>query len=467
MRIALFLLISIPAFGQHLDTTKVFSLDEYLNWVRKFHPIMQQAALLEKSATAELMVAKGNFDPEGFGEYEDKSFDQKNYFRVGEAGLKVPTWWGADVKLSYLWSNGTFLNNSAILPENGQAVLGIEVPLLQGVVIDQRRVQVKQAELLQTGNEAERNSIINNLLLESIEAYWDWANKYQLVQIYNTSLQLAEDRFRIIKESFLQGDKPAIDTLESMIQLQNRQQQLSQAKVELQNATLQLSNYLWYENTTPLEISPSLRPEELSRDIQVDLQDISITDVGQTHPDLQILSIKQEQLVIKEKLKREALKPQLRLNYNFLGTGFNLASGQEGSPVVQNLFTENYKWGVNFSYPLFLRKARGGLQLVRLEQLENNYKMENKSLNIVNKINGILQLLRTTYEQVNRQQSIVRNYSALLEAENIKFEIGESSIFLLNNREQKLIESQMKLLKLQVSLQKLQWKLRWAQGMLK
>ena len=59
---------------------------------------------------------------------------------------------------------------------------------------------------------------------------------------------------------------------------------------------------------------------------------------------------------------------------------------------------------------------------------------------------------------------MVINYQSLLDAETEKFRVGESSIFLLNSREQKLIEAQMKLNKLQSEFQKLKWKLRGANG---
>lgn len=73
-------------------------LEEYMDWVRSFHPVMQQARLLTSQADANLLSSRGTFDPKAFGSYERKSFDQKNYFQVGEAGIKIPTWIGADVK---------------------------------------------------------------------------------------------------------------------------------------------------------------------------------------------------------------------------------------------------------------------------------------------------------------------------------------------------------------------------------
>jgi outer membrane protein TolC len=440
-----------------------------LTWVRAYHPVMQQANLLENKADASLLEARGVFDPKWFSDYEDKSFDQKNYFRIGEAGLKIPTWWGIDVKMAYLWSNGQFLNPEGNLPTNGQAIIGVEIPLLQGLVFDQRRAQVQQARLLRDGNEAFRRTIVNDLFIKAIDTYWKWAYKNQIRQVFENSLNLAQDRFQLVKSSFEQGDKPAIDTLESLIQIQNRQLQYRQAQVDFRNATLDLSNFLWFEDLMPLEVSENLRPEDLQADwnfLEEKPNDDFIRNIADSHPELQSILIKQEQLNIKEKLKREEFKPNLRFNYNFLGNGFDWTDNNSSETVVNNLVTENYKWGLKFSYPLLLRKERGGLQLVRIEQLENQYKLGEKQLKILNKINAIYQQLETTFGQINTLESMVINYETLLDAEFEKFRIGESSIFLLNSREQKLIDSQMKLNKLQTEFQKLKWKLRGAKGQL-
>lgn len=469
IRVLFFLLFPIWVSGQNIDTTQTFSLDRYLNWVRTYHPIMQQAALLENRANASELEARGVFDPKWFGEYDDKSFDQKNYFRIGEAGLKIPVWWGADIKVGYLWSNGIFLNPENNLPANGQALAGIEIPLLQGLAFDQRRAQVKQARLLKDANEATRKAIVNELLSKAIETYWKWAFQNQVLNVYQNALDLAEVRFENIKQSFIQGDKPAIDTLESMIQIQNRQIQYNEASIAYQNATLELSNFLWFENLTPLEITNNLQPEELEQLWNFQDERPSndfLRNLTQTHPELQSIVIKQEQLNIKERLKREQFKPNLRINYNLLGDGFDWTSSSSDAAPLNNLITENYKWGVNFSYPLFLRKERGGLELVRLDQLENQYKLKEKELKIKNKVNAIFQQIEITFAQLQTLQSTVVNYEKLLEAENEKFRIGESSIFLLNSREQKLIEAQLKLKKQQAEFQKLRWKLEWAKGVL-
>jgi len=184
--IVLIILSSYSIKAQTITPNKVFPIDSFLNWVATYHPIMQQANLLDDEADALRMKARGSLDPKVYGDYEDKSFDQKNYFQVGEAGLKIPTWFGVDVKAAYTWSNGIFLDGSDQLPANGQAVLGVEIPLVQGLLFDQRRAQIQQAELYRAANEAERRDIVNNLMLDAAEGYWKWVYQFQVLQVFET-----------------------------------------------------------------------------------------------------------------------------------------------------------------------------------------------------------------------------------------------------------------------------------------
>ena len=68
---------SATLWGQS-DTT-VLTFLEYLEVVREEHPVAKQASLLLENAAAELLTAKGNFDPKLSSDYSQKRFDRKNY----------------------------------------------------------------------------------------------------------------------------------------------------------------------------------------------------------------------------------------------------------------------------------------------------------------------------------------------------------------------------------------------------
>ena len=466
------LLGSISLLGQALDQSKIFTLDAYMEWVRSHHPVSRQAALLSSQAEAAMRMARGHFDPKLSSDMSQKSFDEKTYFTLIENELKIPSWFGMEFKAAYDWTNGVFLNPENNLPTSGQAVAGLKWSVLQGLVIDERRAALKQARILRQANEAERRRLVNELMNEAAKAYWSWAFAFRVLNIYDEAFALAEVRLEGIRQSFLQGDKPAIDTLEAFIQVQDRQLLVNQAQLSYQEAGLKLSNFLWSTSNEPLEIRPTLRPEGL-RETPFAPPTPLITDNWSSllsqHPDLLKYDFKQSQLRIDRRLAVEQLKPRLDLEYNFLADGLNFnnkPSNNGDSPLLQNLITNNYKWGIQFSVPILLRKERGKLQMVDIKIAENDLKRRNKRQELSNKLSTYQQQLNTTGDQITLYERMVVNYRDLLAAENEKFKIGESSLFLINSREQKLIDARLKLLKFQADYRKLQAGALWAAGVL-
>ena len=70
------------------DNNLVLTEEQYLQLVKTQHPVFRQAFLLRTRAEAEQLKARGAFDPKLFGDVEQKSYDQKNYFTLGEGGVK-------------------------------------------------------------------------------------------------------------------------------------------------------------------------------------------------------------------------------------------------------------------------------------------------------------------------------------------------------------------------------------------
>ncbi len=463
------LVFSAQLHAQPMDSLQVFTEAAYLDWVKEYHPIIQRANLLQRAAEAYQLKARGGFEPKVEGSIQQKSFDGKTYFTIGQTGLKIPTWLGAEVKAGYHWTNGVFLNPENNLPTNGQAFVGVNWSLGRGLRIDERRATLKKARLLEEANEAERQQQVNNLLLEAGKAYWEWVYAYNSMQIQEEGLRLSSIRLEGVRGSFLQGDKPAIDTLESLIQVQNREIALNEAMVQYDNQSRILSNFLWYENELPLEVSDLLRPPNYE---EIDLSNVRLNltqlldQLPEDHPTLQAYRVKLAQLEIDRRLKAEQLKPQIDVELNLLSDGFdfvNTPKDFEGGNF-NALLTENYKAGINVSMPIFNRKTRGDLELVDLKLLETNYLLRQKSQDIKNKILNYQGVLDNTKQQIVINQSTIDNYQILLDAENEKFRFGESSIFLLNSREQKLIESQLKLIKLLTLYRKNRLALLWATG---
>ncbi len=450
----------------------LLTLDRFLKEVASYHPAAANARMLQDQAAAGLTYAKGAFDPKLYADWEQKSFDGKNYFTMGSSGLKMQTPYALSLKSEFNIARGQFLNPENKLPSEGQAVVGVSLPLLNGLIIDPERAGLQQARLGILSGEAQQRIQMNDLLFQAGLAYVNWAIAFNQVEIFRKAVDVARQRLDIMAESFRQGDKPAVDTLETFIQWQNRQFDLSESALELANAAQTLEAFFWTPGQTPqgrgvaLGKQPVLLPDS-SEALPTALNDL-LTGLADRHPELRQLQLDLQTLAVDRRLAAEQFKPRLDLSYNFLAAGTDFLSPVNGGggALLRDLLTENYKWGLNFSFPLLLRKEQGKIQQVKLKQQMTSNKLEQKKAELEAKIGNYFNELQTTTRQVALYEAVAQNYSILLQTEQIKFNMGESSVFLLNTREQKLIEAQIKLVKLRGLYQKNRLALFWAAGQL-
>ena len=417
---------------------KTFSFQEYLGYVKKYHPLVKQANLVLNTGEANLMRARGSFDPKIEVDFNTKEFKNTEYYNELSAAFKVPVWYGIEFKANYENNSGEFLNPDMTTPEDGLYSVGVSISLAQGLIMNDRMASLKKARFFQDQTKAERDLLVNQLLYEASIAYFNWLQAYKEEQIYINFLNNASTRLKAIKRSYDEGDKAAIDTLEAKITVQNWLLGRKVAKLKRQKAGLYASNYLWLDDV-PLEFEDQVIPELPTRIIlssSLSLQGISADSLFLTdHPKLRSLDSKMESLKVDRRLKSNKLLPRLDFQYNFL------ASDSE----QQYLFnTSNYKAMVNFSMPIFLRKERGDLKLSKLKLQDINYEISASSLSIRNKTTAVKTEIVSLNEQEEVIQSIVEDYKVLLKGEERKFFLGESSLFLINSREQSLITSQLK-----------------------
>lgn len=382
--------------------------------------------------------------------------------------MRIPAWWGIEAKAEYNMYRGNFLNPQNNVPDGGQALIGISLPVAQGLLTDEWRTVLRQAKIFEESSEFERISILNDLLFNAAQDYWDWAYQFNNYTLVNAALRFAEERFIATKQSYLLGDVPAIDTLEAFIQVQNLQFNLNEALIQYRNAGFKLSNYLWNENLTPLEITEKTQPLlfdnfNFNEIISNDSLEQIIQAIAKSHPEIKWLQFAIKILEAERRLKTEYLKPRINFNYNLLSArqlNFN------NDPAVANIFNTNYKWGFNVSFPLFLGKSRGEFKLMRLKIQEANFKLQFKNTELVNKVQSYFNELLILRDQVALYNEATNNYRILLDSEVIRFNTGESSIFLINTRQMKLLEFKVKLVEVKAKYFKSLAGLAWASGTL-
>jgi outer membrane protein TolC len=450
------------------DTGRIFGLADLLTYVTLRHPVARQAGLLPERARQEVRFARGQFDPAATSKYYGKTFGGKDYFHDWDSQLRVPLWFGADVKAGFERGVGTFVNPENYTAPVGLSYVGISVPLAQGLLMDERRAAVRQAQALQGLAKAERRGALNKLQLQAAKDYWDWTLSYQRQELLRQNAELAAVRLRAVRERVRLGDLAAIDSVEALTELQNRQAQLVQARVQWQNATLQLSNYLWDEQQQPRELPAEVRPQGLPGPagwLPLPPDSLAaLTELArQLHPDLQKSRAKLLQLGLERRLLNNKLLPKLTLDYNVLQAG-QLFNPETGASFQGTYLQNNYKLGLSFAYPLLLRQERAKLQLNRLKLRDTELALQQDTRNIQTGVRVVANDWEALREQLALQEQVVLNAARLRDGEQSRFENGESSVFLLNAREASLVSARVKLAELQAKYAQTQATLRWAAG---
>jgi len=439
---------------------KSLKLQEFYEIIFKYHPVAKQAFLMPELAKQELRIARGAFDPKLAADFVNKKYDDKEYYNKLDAYLKVPVWTNTDLKIGRERNTGVFLDGENTVPQGGLTYAGIELPLGQGLIIDQRRALFKQAQIFQSIALAEQQKMLNKLILNAAKDYWEWYFSFRQLVLADSAFNFATQNYNAVKQRVTLGDLANIDSVEAKIFYQDRLVLLQQSQLDWKNASLQLGNYLWKDSNQPAELADDVFPEITASQTVLPNETTAneLLEFAKTnHPELIKNKGKISQLDIDRRLGAEMLKPVLNVQYNFL-------TRPDGSFSEFNLLQNNYKFGANFSFPLFLRKERGKLQLVKIKLLQTKNEQAELNRNIITELNQSFNNLINMRNQLNVVNNMVLNYEQLLKGEIKKFENGESSLFLVNSRQSKLIESQLKQASLKSKLQKEKALLYWAAG---
>ena len=429
---------------QSLRAQEGLSLEKYLELVKMNHPFVKQAQLKIDASEANLMKSRGAFDPKLNFNQKEKNFKGINYYKNQKTQLIVPTYFGIQLDAQVQESSGFYLN-----PENntdGQLYgIGGSIDLSQGILSNPRQIALKQAKLF-TKQAKERNALeVNEILTAASHAYLDWYKAYKSYQIIEQFVSNAFFRFEGVKKRVNTGDLAAIDSTEARIAYFQRQIERENAQLDYQKNKIEVSNFIWFESQPFVlsnEIEPELNEEDFVMLFKADSLEI------ENHPKLLEIGFKRSQLDLEKRLQKSNLLPQLSLHYQWLS---------DSNPISKLNYTmdpDNNITGIKASFPLFLRKERANLKLASIKVIDMEWEQAQTKVELENKIKALYLAKERLKNQWDIAKQMVEDYRLLLIGEQKKFAAGESSLFLVNSRESKLIEALLKSISLEVNQKK-------------
>ncbi len=435
-------LVSLSSLAQSPDTF-VFNEARFLKQVYDFAPAVRNSGLEVDIQNQEWLEAKSAFEPKLIGGYDRKNFDNKTYYNKLDAGVKVTTPLGVKVSGGYADNDGVYLNPESNVPVQGLVYAGIEVPLGAGMFTDAERTLVKQQRLERNAASLLNTLAVNDHLLESGEAYWDWYEGVMLLNLSQEAIILAQNRLRLVTRKNTIGEAADIDTLEAFINFQNRQAFLLESTVKWEKYRNKVQNYIWMPEMTKELLAP-----EVDLDYTVTLPDsFTEREITRLHPLISLLDT--DSLINRASLAlaREFYKPQVDLAFKL----------QEDGGTVGNFDynpQQNNYIGLNVYMPLLLRKqrAKANQSLIKEEMIGN--KKQEMIVKILNAQRTFHNNTLNLKETIDLWSVASTNYKRMLNAEQTKFTLGESSLFVVNSRELKWIAAREKYIKSYVEYRK-------------
>ena len=434
----------LQASQAQVDSSAIFTYDELISNILLYHPLAKKANLKDKLGEATILAARGQLDPKLTSGMEKKEFDGKLYYQTFASKLTIPTPIGIDVVGGYEDNEGVNLNPQNLTDENGLWHAGVELNVLQGLWNNERRTAVKQAKVYKQMANNEKQISINELIYNASYYYITWQKYYYYNNVLNKNIQIASKYLNNIRESFLNGEKTALDTIEAFILYQDAINTFNKNELKLVKSKNTVENYLWIEEY-PVALQNNVTPENYINTLVKNVDFKMVSNLSSI-PEIQLSSNKISYLNIEQKLKKDKLKPKLKLKYNAL-----LSTSDKS--ISPNYSASNIKWGFDFSMPLLFRKERGNIKkgLIKIE--EEELSLDFKKTKLQNKLETSIQNKIILEEQIKVLEKSVDGYKKLLDGEFEKLRFGESSVFILNKRQEKYTTGQLKLIDTYIQVQ--------------
>jgi outer membrane protein TolC len=324
--------------------------------------------------------------------------------------------------------------------DSGEYFMSIKMPLLRGFRVNEKAAAEQQAFLGEPLAEAEFQQTRLELILKATESYWDWVAARQKLDVADNLLALARFRAGAVSDRVKAGDLPEIDSVEAELEVQRREGARVKADRDLQKTAFKLSLFLWSPNGLPSPVPAAANaPSSIAAPIQYSDEQANF---GQRialdrRPELKALAINNDITEIDLDLARNQRLPALDLVFS---PGRDTGLGSIGNTV---------KAGASFSVPLRQRTADGRIAQARLKLEKLALDVANERQRITTEVLDAISAINTATTRYLAALAEVNLARQLEEGERARFDLGDSTLFLVNQRERATAEARVKLIEIQ------------------
>lgn len=423
--------------------TSLTGLSDLLRRVEQYHPKLVAARIDRDIAQAVVTEKQGAFDPQ-IDAYSD-------YMRYNGGGGKPKEATDNTVAVSWLTPDGLKMaagidydRGAVKSPTNptgsaGEYFFDLKIPLMRGFGVNAKQAAARQA-LVKTGSAEVYLGLTRlQILLAASASWWDWVAAQRRLQVQRDVLAVASERAALIHKRADAGDLPPIDALEADAEVERRREMVVKAERDVQKAAYKLSLYSWQAEQQPAPLPPEAVASEMPRLVAVaddELGKASLEAV-QRRPELRSLKFERDIVRIDLDLAKNDKKPRVDF---FVHPGYDAGNGGVGLTM---------KTGVSVTIPLRTREADGRIQAARLRLQRLDVQQSHDLRTVLVEVEDAANALNNAVERYSVARKALSLAEKLEEGERVRFDLGDGTLFLVNQRERATADARLKLVDLE------------------
>lgn len=428
MKLFLVLLGVLAVF--ELSAKELFTKETILLYLTKENPFIYAASGKEYIYREKEKYYLGDFDTK-----ISASYDKKEYpLSVGEflnVTVEKPIENGIEFIAGYREAAGIQEYNNIKTGDEGEARAGMKVPVFSVIKdINTRKLNLYSASIdsVKLGFESQDN--LRLLYFQIFSSYHKLIYFQSLLKLEDELVRIAQERERIIQKKVLSGMVPEISLLEAQQQIINRKQRFLSARNDFFNAMESFLQYLNISSDTFHE--HYTLPGSLERYNNLpDLQN-AIDTALKNRPDLKVFEYEIKKMDLHE--QHASLLKYPNLNVGLYGVhDFKYGSG--------------FKVAFDMDFPIEQRKYEGKTNEIKMSVKNTQNSKDKEIITIKTKLANSINSLKTIARNIQTADEELMLVQQLEEVENKKYNLGQSNLFMVNQREMQTLEMKKKVLK--------------------
>lgn len=449
---------SVPALSVASPAEAVLTLAGLVEQLERGFPKWVGADVAVRAASGKARAKQGAFDPVVSLEAESlryNSASSRGKSAVGsrnDVGVEWTTPAGAKFSAGRVFNQGAVKSPDSATGSSGTWAFGVKLPLGRGAGVNEKSVGLEQARFGENLARQDAGMVWMSVRYDASLAYWNWVGAARRLALREQMERLASERAVLVGREVAAGARPAIDAREADSEVALRKADSIKARRDWEKASFSLSKFLWNADGTPGEVpGPERVPAD---DTNVQPSRLAAPEVEQgrlraweRRPEMARLAVERRVVAVDRRLADNDRRPFIDV---VVGPGLDLGGNGVGTTL---------KAGIAVSWPLNQNDPRGRLEeaVAKDRKLELDENLLRRTISL--EVDDAASAVGRAVDRWAEARAAVSALLAVEEGERVRFREGDSSLFLLNQRERQRADAQLRWIdtRIEVHIAVAQW----------